>query len=220
MSAARKELEIDDRSDQAREVLEALTANESLILVGKAPRALIDELEDKEPGRFEWSLLEGGERVRLLVRRRTDAGGRTVTSFLQNDHRRLDDMIPEVERLATASLFDEARAHFKEFVCGLDWHIDVEEQVLFPFFEAKTGMKSGPTMIMRGEHIEIRGRMQQLTEALAAHDPARVHDALGNLTSFLASHNAKEERMLYPMTDRAIGTVDAQEQLVQRLAKY
>ncbi len=210
-----------DSREEARAAIEALGPGDALVLTGEDPREIVDELEEEEPGRLDWSLLEDSpEHSRLEVRRRASSGPRTVTGFLQGDHQRLDAIVIVVERLTEAGSFDEAIATFSEFACGLGWHIDVEEQVLFPFFEAKTGMTSGPTTVMRGEHKEIRECIRRVTAALEAREAAPVGDALGELTAILGAHNMKEERMLYPMTDRAIDTVEAQERLVLRIAKF
>lgn len=215
-----KLLTLDENEDEVRAAIEALAPGDAVVLAGEDPRALVDELEEEEPGRFEWSLLEdSAERTRLEVRRRTSEGPRTVTGYLQADHRRLDAITPDVERLADAGSFAEARARFGELACGLGWHIDVEEQMLFPFFEAKTGMTRGPTTVMRDEHVEIKGGMQRVAAALDAGNVGAFRDALGELVAILSAHNMKEEKMLYPMTDRAIDTVEAQERFVARLAK-
>lgn len=210
-----------DDDAPARTALEALAPGDALILAGEDPRALLDELDEESPGRFEWSILEdSAERSRLEVRRRAAEGPRTVTGFLQGDHRRLDAIVPDVERLVDDAAFPAAARRFAEFMVGLDWHIDVEEQVLFPYFEVKTGMTGGPTNVMRSEHVEIRARMKRVTNALEAGDATGARDALSELTTFLATHNMKEERMLYPMTDRAIETVEAQERFVRRIARF
>lgn len=216
-----EQITVDGNEDEVRAKLEALAPGEAVVLAGEDPRALVDELEEEEAGRFEWSLLEDGEdRTRLEVRRRTSAAPRTVTGYLQADHERLDAIVPDVERLADAGSFPEARARFGEFACGLGWHIDVEEQVLFPFFEAKTGMTRGPTSVMREEHVDIKERMKRVASALEAGNVSAFRDALGELVGILSAHNMKEEKMLYPMTDRAIDTVEAQERFVSRLAKF
>jgi uncharacterized protein (DUF2249 family)/hemerythrin superfamily protein len=216
-----RQLTLADNQEEIRAALEALGPGEAVVIAGEDPREVVDELEEEDPGRFEWSLLEDSpERTRLEVRRRASEGPRSVTGYLQADHQRLDAIIPLVERLADAGSFAEARARFGDFACGLDWHINVEEQLVFPFFEAKTGMTQGPTTVMRVEHKDIRERIRHVVTALDAGDAARVGDALGELTTVLAAHNLKEERMLYPMTDRAIDTLEAQERLVRRIAKF
>lgn len=145
---------------------------------------------------------------------------RSVTEYLQADHQRLDAIVPDVERLAGAGSLAESRARFGAFVDGLSRHIDVEEQILFPTFEEKTGMTSGPTVVMRREHVEIRAAMARVSAALDAGDTATAHEALAELTALLEAHNMKEERMLYPMTDRALGTAEAREALVRRIEAF
>ncbi|MEO8797588.1 MAG: hemerythrin domain-containing protein [Polyangiaceae bacterium] len=217
----RRQLTLDDNEQEIRAAVEALGAGEGLIIAGEDPRAIVDELEEEEAGRFEWSLLEDSSaRTRLEVRRRKSEGPRSVTKFLQADHDRLDAILVLVQRLAEEGSFPEAQASFGEFACGLDWHINVEEQLVFPFFEAKTGMTRGPTTVMRAEHKEIREGIQGVSAALSACEAVPSHDAISKLNVILTAHNMKEEKMLYPMTDRAIDTFEAQERLVRRIAKF
>lgn len=81
-------------------------------------------------------------------------------------------------------------------------------------------MTRGPTTVMRDEHVDIKDRMQRAASALEAKNASAFRDALGELVAILSAHNMKEEKMLYPMTDRAIDTVEAQERFVTRLAKF
>lgn len=216
------DLSLPERRAQARAAIDALAPGGALMLVGaRVPRELLHELLGEVPGRYEWSHLEEGpERARVALRRRESDGPRSVTSYLQSDHERLDAIVPVVIRLANEGSFAEARRRFGEFACGLGWHIDVEEQVLFPAFEGLTGMTRGPTTVMRMEHVEIRERMGQVTSALAAGDAAATVAGLGALTAALGAHNVKEEQMLYPMTDRALGTPEAREKLVRKVEAF
>ncbi len=202
---------------------DGLAPEESFVLVNDHyPRPLLGQFQAMRPGRFEWNVLEGGPALfRVEIRRRAEAGPREVTEYLEADHRRLDDIVEDARRLADAGSFKEASARFQELVCGLKRHIDVEEQVLFPTFEQTTGMKSsGPTFVMRDEHVELRRLMKEAASALLAGDAARAKEELTALTEALANHNMKEERMLYPMTDRAAGDERARDELVKRLQVF
>jgi hemerythrin-like domain-containing protein len=145
---------------------------------------------------------------------------RTVTGYLQTDHERLHAIAAEVNRLAGAGSLDAARARFADFVSGLKRHIDVEERLLFPTFEERTGMTGGPTAVMRVEHADIRECMARVTAALMGKDAPGARRALDDLASFLATHNLKEERVLYPTTDRVLETPEALEALVARMEAF
>ena len=98
-----------------------------------------------------------------------------------------------------------ARAAWAEFELGLRRHIGFEEEILFPGFEAGTGMspQAGPTAVMRIEHREIERLLEAIRGALAGiADPLPLRTELHRV---LAAHNMKEEQVLYPMTDRALG---------------
>ncbi len=141
----------------------------------------------------------------------------TVTGFLTDDHRRLDAILAEALGLAARGDFASARARYGEFASGLDRHIDMEERVLFPAFEAASGMRgSGPTEVMRHEHVEIRRLLAALRGALAADDGAEAQALAVELDDVLGPHNHKEERILYPMSDQFAGEQGGGE-LVRRM---
>jgi len=143
----------------------------------------------------------------------------SVTEYLEADHRRLDAMIPEVESSLQAGSLPAAVEQFAEFTRGLFRHIDAEEKVLFPAFEELTGMTGGgPTFVMRSEHVQLRRLLEAVTSALGAADAAAAGESLRRLVQTLGLHNMKEERMLYPMADRAAG--DARHDLAKRLQAF
>lgn len=201
-------------------IFDALRGDEGFVIVNDHyPRPLLDEFQSARPGMFEWNVLEAGPaRFRVEIRRRESDGPRNVTEYLETDHRRLDDLAAEVRNHVAAGAFAQAGARFAEFGCGLDRHIEVEEQILFPLFEQMTGMTGGgPTFVMRSEHVDIRQLMGDTAAALEAADHARTDSALDSLMDVLGSHNIKEERILYPMTDEAAGDDPARDDLVKRL---
>ncbi|MCC6132437.1 MAG: hemerythrin domain-containing protein, partial [Acidobacteria bacterium] len=199
---------------------DALKPGEGFILVTDSdPKPFLLQFQAGRPGRFEWNVLEAGPaRFRVDIRRRATESPRSVTEYLERDHRRLDAIIPEVERLAGERSFPEAGERFAEFVCGLGRHIDAEEQVLFPAFEQITGMtQGGPTYVMRAEHVDIRRLMGEVSAALATADASGAERSIRGLLETLGLHNIKEERMLYPMADQAARDDQTRDDLVKRL---
>jgi hemerythrin-like domain-containing protein len=129
----------------------------------------------------------------------------TIAGFLTDDHRHCDEVFVATEQLVASGHWDEARARCAEFADAIERHFAREEAVLFPAFEVATGMTSGPTAVMRMEHQQIRQMLASLREALVRHDR---NDSLGiteTLLLVIQQHNTKEENILYPMSDRALG---------------
>jgi iron-sulfur cluster repair protein YtfE (RIC family) len=88
----------------------------------------------------------------------------------------------------------------------LERHIAMEERVLFPAFEKHSGMSgSGPTQVMRTEHGQLRALLEALSGAVRDRDEKRYLRFADALDGLLRQHNAKEERILYPMLDAALG---------------
>lgn len=139
----------------------------------------------------------------------------TVSEYLKHDHRRLDALLDRVLAAIRESALGDASRHLAEFGNGLVRHIEIEERVLFPAFEAKTGMRHGPTSVMRIEHGDLRACIAELDDALLANARDRALEALDALLDALVPHNDKEERVLYPMIERALGSPQASAELVR-----
>src|SRR5262245_5993745 len=132
----------------------------------------------------------------------------TVTRYLSWDHDRLDAILASTAQEVDESRMADAAKTYEEFDQGLRRHIRIEEELLFPLFEARTGVSSGPTVVMRAEHREIEKAIGLMRDALARQDAPGFLDALRFLRSVLLDHNAKEEHVLYPTTDRLLSPVE------------
>ncbi|HEX5802675.1 MAG TPA: hemerythrin domain-containing protein [Azospira sp.] len=126
----------------------------------------------------------------------------TIRDFMTDDHRHCDDVFAEVEQAVAAGDWAAANAGFKRFQGDVLQHFGVEESLLFPAFEQKTGMYMGPTQVMRGEHVQMRELMQAAGDALAAKDADAYAGNAETLLIMMQQHNMKEENILYPMCDQ------------------
>jgi hemerythrin-like domain-containing protein len=130
-------------------------------------------------------------------------GFETGTQYLSWDHDRLDGLLESVRSGVERGDWMAARRQYGEFHRGMDRHIRLEENFLFPLFEERTQL-TWPTDVMRQEHRLIRGAMGVLTVAVDRADARGFRTGLSSLIAVLSDHNAKEERVLYPATDRAL----------------
>ncbi|MBI4509887.1 MAG: hemerythrin domain-containing protein [Deltaproteobacteria bacterium] len=139
----------------------------------------------------------------------------SVTSYLEWDHRRLDNLLESTRALVLLGHFSAAVTSYGQFLKGLTRHIRIEEEILFPIFEEHTG-HSGPTQVMHHEHQLIHGALSAIGEAIDSQDPRRFEAEQRGLVHILSAHNMKEEHVLYPMTDESMSS-SARAELVARL---
>jgi hemerythrin-like domain-containing protein len=124
---------------------------------------------------------------------------------LPDHHRHCDDLFVAAEDAAGRSDWTAAAPAFLRFRDQMNAHFAAEESLLFPAFEAATGMSGGPTEMMRYEHEQMRALLAQLEAACAACDGETYGGVAETLLMLMQQHNMKEENILYPMCDQALG---------------
>jgi iron-sulfur cluster repair protein YtfE (RIC family) len=126
---------------------------------------------------------------------------KAISAVFEQDHDRLDRLFKTFQECKRSNCSLALRS-FMEFRSGLQRHIVWEEDVLFPLWEEKTGIKDGgPTTVMRAEHRQIVERLEAIHRKVHVHDPDSDQDEKA-LLALLGSHNMKEERILYPSIDQ------------------
>ena len=127
------------------------------------------------------------------------------TQVLPDHHRHCDDLFVAAEESAQRGDWAAAAPAFERFQDQMKAHFAAEEDLLFPAFEAATGMTGGPTQMMRHEHEQMRSLLSQLALACQARDGESYAGVAETLLMLMQQHNMKEENILYPMCDRALG---------------
>ena len=129
----------------------------------------------------------------------------TILEFMGGDHRSCDDLFASAEEAVAKKNWDSARSLFDGFQAAMAHHLAMEEEVLFPAFEARTGMSMGPTQVMRSEHVQMRGLIADMGGAVVESDQDSYLGLSETLNMLMQQHNLKEENMLYPMSDQVLG---------------
>jgi hemerythrin-like domain-containing protein len=138
-------------------------------------------------------------------------------AFFTADHRVCDELWAEVEAAVERDDRAAARAAFARFDAVTRRHLDMEEQVLFPELERATGMTEGPTRVMRAEHAQMRGLLDQMARA-ADRDLDELVEHGDTLLMLTQQHDMKEEGIVYPMAEAHLGA--GWEPIARRLATY
>ena len=128
-----------------------------------------------------------------------------LAAFFEQDHRDCDARWVDVEELLDTLDVEAARLAWQKFNAGMRRHIAMEEEVLFPALESATSMGgSGPTAMMRMEHQQMRGLLDQIESAMESGDAEQAMDIGDTLLMLVQQHNIKEEGVLYPMAENVL----------------
>ncbi|MCI4458738.1 MAG: hemerythrin domain-containing protein [Thermocrinis sp.] len=126
----------------------------------------------------------------------------TITEYLTHEHRECDELYAKVEELLKKGQWEDAKRVFAEFKTETLKHFQREEDVLFPEFEARTGIVMGPTQVMRMEHDQARELIERMEKALEEKKEKEFFAIGDTYMILIQQHNLKEENILYPMCDQ------------------
>jgi iron-sulfur cluster repair protein YtfE (RIC family) len=146
------------------------------------------------------------------------SGFESVTAHLASDHGRLDRALRSVSATVEMRQFAAAAAPYEKFERELLRHVRIEEELLFPVFEARSGIVNGPTAVLRDEHRQVRRAVALMRRGIEDGDAGSYADGLRFFASVLPDHNAKEEHILYPTLDSLLRPSE-RAALVERLQR-
>lgn len=128
----------------------------------------------------------------------------TISSYLANDHSRCDALYLQAFTRVLERQWPQAERAFRDFERALVRHLAVEEDIVFHAFEQAIGSTSGPTSALRGEHLQLRGIMYRLADAVLQRHSLDFFDHADTFGIVLHQHGMKEEGIFYPMLDRVL----------------
>jgi hemerythrin-like domain-containing protein len=141
----------------------------------------------------------------------------SINTTFTKQHRQCDEMFADAEAAVAAGNWQQAGQDFSAFAEAMELHLVNEEEILFPAFEnAPTGMRVGPTMIMRDEHVHIRGLITEMKNDIEQQDADHYLGLSETMLILMQQHNTKEEQMLYDMCDNALGD-DEKDQVLHNM---
>ena len=140
----------------------------------------------------------------------------SLAEELRSDHARIDGMLTELQHFLRVGALAEAERHFASLEQALVRHMTAEEKLLFPAMLRMTQPVARAVPSILAEHADLRAILPVLADALAKQDVLAIETILPQLRRSLARHHEDEERLVYPITDWALGP-DEQEDLMKRL---
>jgi hemerythrin-like domain-containing protein len=128
----------------------------------------------------------------------------TISSYMTSDHHRCDELFSQAESAASGQDWGAIAAGLQVFLDSMRQHFKMEEEVLFPAFEERTGMSMGPTQVMRMEHVQMRELFDAMSDAVKQQDRDEFLGQAETLLVMMQQHNMKEEQILYRMADQML----------------
>ena len=128
-----------------------------------------------------------------------------LAAFFEQDHRDCDARWADVEELLDTQDIDTARPAWQKYESSMRRHLAMEEDILFPAFDEISGMGGGgPVAMMKMEHQQMLGLLEQIDEAIESGDAQEAMDIGDTLLMLIQQPNVKEEGMLYPMAQNML----------------
>ena len=128
-----------------------------------------------------------------------------LTHALFGEHAVLYRLFDHLESSVASWELADCQAWGRLLEGALATHADLENRLLFAALEPMLGAQSGPLAVMRMEHDRIEGAIVRLRDA-ADTDEARA--LLRDIAGTARAHFAKEERVLFPLAERALGDAE------------
>ena len=122
---------------------------------------------------------------------------------MAREHRRCNLLLAAAEEAFARADWTVFRARAAELRDALLAHFQAEEEVIFPQFESRTGLRE-PTADLRAQHEGMREILEALATVSPAHDPEGCGAELATLALLYRQHRETEEGTMYPAFARAI----------------
>lgn len=114
---------------------------------------------------------------------------------------------------AVDKLADDLRRFGKVIEEDLALHIAHEDKALFPVLARYIGDQTGPIAVMLLEHRHLEGQERKFEEGLKNREPRTLAESASSIVQVLTAHINKEERILFPLAQRALNQGDWEEVL-------
>ena len=138
-----------------------------------------------------------------------------IGEFMINHHHQCDEMFAQAEAAVAEGDWASAQQRFEAYAQQMERHFDMEDNLLFPQFDQRTGHVGGPTMVMKMEHNQMRVVIHEMRAAVETKDAQQYLGHSETLLVLMQQHNFKEEGVLYNMIDHLFA--DDAEKLVAQL---
>ncbi len=125
-------------------------------------------------------------------------------NWLNHDHLDHELLLQDCQAAAEQEDWKGVKRVFEQLVTGIKVHMLMEEEVLYPAYEAAVNTPHDPTQALRDEHTEIVRLLRDLSHVLKTNDSELFLDSLLPLEKVMMKHHEKEEEIFLPMAGHVL----------------
>jgi hemerythrin-like domain-containing protein len=126
------------------------------------------------------------------------------TNWLIHEHSLYENLLSECTEAVEIEDWGTTDLLFNKMVTHLKRHMALEEEVLYPAYEAATHAPQGPTGALREEHDHIVRLIMDMMRVIKTRDSDYVLECLAHLEKQMIKHHEKEEDLFLPMASHIL----------------
>lgn len=140
-----------------------------------------------------------------------------TASWLVHDHLLYEDLLSQCQAVGKEDWRNVDLA-FSELITHLKLHMALEEEVLYPAYEAMSHVPLGPTTALREEHSKIVNLIRDLVQVIKTRNSEHVLERLAHLENRMIRHHEKEEDIFLPMASYILNA--SHDELLRKLDEF
>ena len=142
----------------------------------------------------------------------------SADNWLVHEHSLYEELLSQCQGAVEIEDWGTVNLVFHELVTHLKRHMALEEEVLYPAYEATPHAPQGPTTALREEHANIVRLIQDLAPVIKTRDSDNVLECLVHLENLMIKHHEKEEDIFLPMASHILNT--SRDELLRKLSEF
>jgi len=142
----------------------------------------------------------------------------STDNWLEHEHSLYEELLSRCQDAVGMEDWATVNNIFNELVTHLKRHMALEEEVLYPAYEATPHAPQGPTTALREEHDNIVHLVRDMILLLKTRDSEHVLDCLVFLENLMIKHHEKEEDIFLPMASHIMR--DSRDELSRKLREF
>jgi len=139
-------------------------------------------------------------------------------NWLIHEHSLYENLLSRCTEAVEVEDWKTVNTLFKRMVTHLKRHMALEDEVLYPAYEASTTAPQGPTGALREEHDRIVQLVTDMARVLETRDSDYALECLAHLERQMIKHHEKEEDIFLPMASHILDA--RREEISQQLAEF